>query len=126
MVVWHNLVNKTFKSLRTSNIRPASVEELKVYLKSKKKQIIAIVYYIREGTPEFISQLRRTEVLIIPETKRLFTKSKQSDPEQLKEYLKLHRVVLELKSLRLAVEHKETGSADWHNQGQTAETIADK
>ena len=86
------VVNKTFNSLRTSNIRPASAEELKVYLKSKKKLIFAIVYYIREGTPEFISQLLRTELLIIPETKRLLSKSKQSDPEQLKEYLKLHRV----------------------------------
>ena len=39
---------------------------------------------------------------------RLLSKSKQNNPEQLKEYLKLHQSAdLELKSLRLVVAHKE-------------------
>ena len=47
-------------------------------------------------------------MLIIQATKRLLSKSKQNDPEQLKEYLKLHQSAdLELKYLRLVVAHKE-------------------
>ena len=108
VIVWHDVVNNTISSHRTNNYRPAGVEELTNYLKSKKQQILAIVYCRRERTPDLFSQLLGTEVLINPATKRLLSKSKQNDPEQLKEYLKLHQSAdLELKSLRLAVAHKE-------------------
>ena len=108
VVVWHDVVNNNISSHRTNNYRPAGVEELTNYLKSKKQQILAIVYCRREGTPDLLSQLLGTGVLIIPATKRLLSKSKQNDPEQLKEYLKLHQSAdLELISLRLVVAHKE-------------------
>ena len=109
VVVWHDVVNNTISSHRTNNYRPAGVEELTNYLKTKKQQILAIVYCRREGTPDLFSQLLGgTRVLIIPATKRLLSKSKQNNPEQLKEYLKLHQSAdLELKSLRLVVAHKE-------------------
>ena len=81
-------------------------------MKSKKQQILAIVYCRREGTPDLFSQLLGTGVLIIPALKRLLSKSKQNDPGQLKENLKLHQSAeLELKSLRLVVAHKESLSA---------------
>ena len=128
VVVWHDVVNNTISSHRTNNYLPAGVEELTNFLKSKKQQILAIVYCRREGTPDFFSQLLGTGVLIIPATKRLLSKSKQNDPQQLKEYLKLHQSAeLELKSLRLVVAHKEKGvRADRQYQGQTTETITDK
>ena len=92
-----------------SNSWPIGVEELTNNLKSKKQKILAIVYCRREGTPDLFSQLLGTGVLIIPATKRLLSKSKQNDPEQLKEYLKLHQSAeFELKSLRLVVAHKKT------------------
>ena len=107
VVGWHDVVNNTISSHRTNNYRPAGVEELTNYLKTKK-QILAIVYCRREGTPDLFSQLLGTGVLIIPATKRLLSKSKQNNAEQLKEYLKLHQSAdLELKSLRLVVAHKE-------------------
>ena len=63
---------------------------------------------MKEGTPDLFSQLLGTGVLIITATKRLLSKSKQNDPEQLQEYLKLHQSAdLELKFLRLVVAHKE-------------------
>ena len=106
--MWHDVVNNTISSHRTNNYRPAGVEELTNYLKSKKQQILAIVYCRREGTPDLFSQLLGTGLLIIPATKRLLSKSKQNDREQLKEYLKLHQSAeLELKSMRLVVAHKE-------------------
>ena len=43
VVVWHDVVNNTIKSHRKNNYRPAGVEELTNYLKSKKQQILAIV-----------------------------------------------------------------------------------
>ena len=107
VVLWHDVVNNTISSHRTNNYRPAGVEELTNYLKSKKQQILTIIYCRREVTPDLFSQLLGTGVLIIPATKRLLSKSKQNDPEQLKEYLKLHQSAdLELKSLRLVVAHK--------------------
>ena len=51
VVMWHDVVNKTISSHRTNNYRPAGVEELTNCLKSKKQQILAIVYCRREGTP---------------------------------------------------------------------------
>ena len=108
MVVWHDVVNNTISSHKTNNYRPAGVEELTNYLKSKKQQILAIVYCRREGTPELFSQLLDTGVLINPATKWLLSKSKQNDPEQLKDKLKLHQSAkMELKSLRLLVAHRE-------------------
>ena len=108
VVVWHDVMNSTNSSQRTNNYRPAGVGELTNFLKSKKQQIMAIVYCRREGTPDLFSQLLGTGVLIIPATKRLLSKSKQHNPEQLKEYLKLHQnAELELKSLRLVVTHKK-------------------
>ena len=78
------------------------------YLNSNRQQILAIVYCRREVTPDLFSQLLGTGVLIVPATKRLLSESKQKDPKQLKEYLKLHQSAeLELKSLRLVVAHKE-------------------
>ena len=50
VVVWHDVVNNTIRSHRTNNYRPAGVEELTNYLKTKKQQILAIVYCRREGT----------------------------------------------------------------------------
>ena len=87
VVVWHEVVNNTISSHshRTNNYRPAGVEELTNYLKSKKQQLLAIVYCRREGTPALFSQLLGTGVLIISATKRLHSKSQQNDPEQLKE-----------------------------------------
>ena len=108
VVVRPEVVNNTISSHRTNNYCPSGVEELTNYLKSKKQQILAIVYCRREGTPNLFSQLLGTGVLIIPATKWLLSKSKQNDSEQLKEYLKLHQSAeLELKSLRLVVAHKE-------------------
>ena len=108
MVVRHAEVNNTIISHRTNNYRPAGVEELTNYLKSKKQQILAIIYCRREGTPDLFDQLLGLGVLNIPATKRLLSMSKQNDPEQLKEYLKLHQSAeLELKSQRLVVAHKE-------------------
>ena len=108
MAVWHDVANNLISSHRTNNYRPAGVEELKNYVKSKKQQILAIVYCRREGTPDFLSQLLGPGVLTIPATKRLLSKSKQNDPKQLREYLKLHQSAeLELKSLRLVVAHRE-------------------
>ena len=104
----HDVVNNTSSSHRTNNYRPAGVEELTNYFKSKKQQLLAIVYCRREGTPDLFSQLLGAGVLIIPATKRLLSKSKQNDPEQLKQYLKLHQSAeLELKSMRLVVAHKK-------------------
>ena len=101
-------MNNTISNHRTKNYRPAGVEELINYLKSKKQQILAIVYCRREGTPDLFSQLLGTGVLIIPATKRRLSKSKQNDPEQLKEYLKLqHSAELVLKTLRLVLAQKE-------------------
>ena len=108
VAVWHVVVNNSISSLRTNNYRPAGVEELTNYLKSKKQQILAIVYCRSDGTRDLFSQLLGTGVLFIPATKRLQSKSKQNDPEQLKKYLKLHQSAeLELKSLRLVVALKE-------------------
>ena len=108
VAAWHDVVNNTISSRRTNNYRPAGVEELTNYLKSKKQQILATVYCRREGTPDLFSQLLGTGKLIVPATKRLLSKSKQNDPEQLNEYLKLHQSAeLELKSLRLVVAHKK-------------------
>ena len=107
MVVWHDVVNNTISSHRTNNYRLAGVEELKDYSKSKKQQILAIVFCRNEGTPDLFSQLLGIGVLIIPATKRLLSKSTQNDPEHFKENLKLHQSAeLELKSLRLVVAHK--------------------
>ena len=62
----------------------------------------------QQGRNARLSQLLGTGVLIIPALKRLLSKSKQNDPEQLKEYLKLHqKAELELNSLRLVVAHIE-------------------
>ena len=74
------------------------------------------------------SQRLGTGVLILPATKRLLSKSKQNDPEQLKEILKLHQgAELVLKSLRLVVAHKERLSElIGIYQGQTTGTITDK
>ena len=108
VVFWHYVVNNTISSHRTNNYCPAGVEELTNYLKSKKQQILAIVYCRKKGTPDLFSQLLGTGVLSNPAKKRLLSKSKQSDPEQLKEYLKQHQSAeLELKSLRLVVAHKK-------------------
>ena len=108
VVVGHDVAKNTISSPRTNNCCSAGVEELTNCSKSKKQQILAIVYCRREGTPDLFSQPLGTRVLIIPATKRLISKSKQNDPEQLSEYLKLHQSSeLELKSLRLVVAHKE-------------------
>ena len=106
VVVWHDVVKNTISSHRTNNYRPAGIEELTSYLKSKKQQILAIVYCRREGTPDLFIQILGTGVLIIPATKQLLSKSKQNIPEQLKEYLN-QSAELELKSLRLVVAHKK-------------------
>ena len=106
--MWQDVMNDIMSSDRTNNYRPAGVEELTNYLKSKKQQILAIVYCRKEGTPDLFSQLLGTGVLIFQATKRLLSKSKQNEPEQLKEYLKLRQSAeLELKSLRLVVAHKQ-------------------
>ena len=106
--MWHDVVNNTINSHRTKNYRPTCVEELTNDLKTRKQQILAILYCRREGTADLFIQLLGTGVLIILASKRLLFKTKQNDPEQLKEYLKLHQSAeLELKSLRLVVAHKE-------------------
>ena len=69
---------------------------------------MAIVVCRREGMPDLFSELLGMGVLIIPATKRLLSKSKQSDPEQLTQYLTLHQSAeLELKFLQLVKAHKE-------------------
>ena len=73
MVVWHDVVNNAINSHRTNSYRPAGAEELTYYLKSKKQQILAIVYCRREGTPDLFSQIRGTGVLIVLATKRLLS-----------------------------------------------------
>ena len=58
--------------------------------------------------PDLFSELLGTGVLIIPATKHLLSKSKQSHPEQLTQYLTLHQSAeLELISLQLVKAHKE-------------------
>ena len=108
MVMWHDVVNNTITSHRTNKYRPACVEDLTNYLKSKRQQILSIVYCRREETPGLFNQLLGTGLLINPATKRLLSKRKQNEPMKLKENLKLQQSAeLEKKSLQLVVAHKE-------------------
>ena len=76
---------------KKKNFLPACVEEVTTYLKSEKKQILAIIHCRREGGPELFSQLLVNGVLIISAKKRLQSKSKQNDPDQITVYLKLYQ-----------------------------------
>ena len=99
------------------------------YLKSKKQQLLAIIFCRREGTLLFFSQVLDTGELIFPATKLLLLRSKHSDPDKLKEFLKLHQFEVQNWSWNLCEwqwHTTKTGRTDWQNQGQPTETITDK
>ena len=105
VVVWHDIINNSINSHRTNNYRACTAEELAEILKALTN-ISAFVYCQRNGTPEIRNQLISSGILVIPIKKCLISKRKRRT-ELVNEYQALHQdVQLELKSLRIAFEHK--------------------
>ena len=78
---------RLFRDISLLN-RPGCVEEVTCFLMSNKQQILEIVFCRQDRTPEFFIQLLDTGVIFVPAAKRLLSKSKHNDPDQLSESLK--------------------------------------
>ena len=106
VVVWHDIINNSINSHRTNNFRACTAEELTEILKTLKN-ISAIVYCQRNGTPDIRNQLISSGILVIPITKCLISKRKRRT-ELVNDYQALHQdVQLEPKSLRIVFEHQD-------------------
>ena len=81
VILWHDLLNNSISSHRTNNYTPCPLEELLAYLlQSKRKQISAIVYCRRTGTPDNFEDLRKTEKNVIKTTSNLISRNKRQNP----------------------------------------------
>ena len=106
IILRHDLLNNSISSHRTNNYTPSPLEELLAYLQSKRRQISAIVYCRRTGTPDIFEDLRKTEIIVMKTTGNLISRSKRQNPAVIREYLQLHQSnELELKSLRVVLSH---------------------
>ena len=91
IIFWHDLLNNSISSHRTNNYTPCPLDDLLAYLQLKRRQLSAIVYCRRTGTPNFFENLRRTEIIVIKKTSNLISRSKRQNPAVLREYLQLHQ-----------------------------------
>ena len=108
IILWHDVLNNSISSLRTNNYTPCPLDGLLAYLQSKRRQISAIVYCRRTGTPDIFEDLRKTEKIVIKTTGNLISRSKRQNPAVLRKYLQLHQSIeLELKSLRVVLSHRD-------------------
>ena len=108
IILWHDVLNNSISSHRTNNYTPCPLDELLAYLQSKRRQISAIVYCRRTGTPNIFEDLRKTEKIFIKTTGNIISRSKRQNPAVLREYLQLHQSrELELKSLRVLLSHRD-------------------
>ena len=85
------MLNNSISSHRTNNYTPCSLDEILAYLQSKRRQINAIVYCRRMGTPDNFEDLRKKEIIVIKTTGNLISRSKRQKPAVLREYLQLHQ-----------------------------------
>ena len=108
IIIWHDVLNNSISPHRTNNYTPCRLDELLVYLQSKRRQISGIVYCRRTGTPDIFEDLRKTEIIVIKTTGSLISRRKRQNPAVLREYLQVHQSSeLELKSLRLVLSHRD-------------------
>ena len=91
IIFWHDLLNNSISSHRTNNYTPCPLDDLLAYLQLKRRQLSAIVYCRRTGTPNFFENLRRTEIIVLKKTGNLISRSKRQNPAVLREYLQLHQ-----------------------------------
>ena len=86
IVIWHDVINNCITEHKSNwcaaknCYRPLNSNELVDTLKeiNKNKQIEAIVYTRRQGTPDLSVTLRKTGILILEVTKNLIPKAQQT------------------------------------------------
>ena len=87
---------------------PFPLDELLAHLQSKRKQVSAIVYCRRTGTPDIFEGLRKTEIIVIKTTSNPISRGNRQNLEVLREYIQLHHSSeLEFKSLRVVLSHRD-------------------
>ena len=84
MIIWHDVLNNSIPSHRTNNYTPCPLDELLVYLQSKRRQVSGIAYCRRTGTPDIFEDLRKTEIIVIKTTGNLISRSKRQNPAVLR------------------------------------------
>ena len=108
IIIWHDVLNNSISSHSTNNYMPCPLDELLLYLQSKRRQINGIVYCRRTGTPDIFEDLRKTDIIVVKTTDSLISTRKRQNPAVLREYLQLHlSSELELKSVLVVLSHRD-------------------
>ena len=108
LVICHDVVNNSLSRHRSNNNKPLTSSQLFAVLEKYQERIEAIVYCLREGTPDVYDPLKRSTLVTIHLVKDIVSRRKQKDPSLPKEYRALHqRPALELKTLTIVLAHKK-------------------
>ena len=92
---------------RSNDNKPLTLPQFLAVLEKYQECIEAIVYCLREGTPDIFDQLKRSTLVTVLIVKGIVSKRKQKDPGLVKVYKALHQEpALELKTLTIVLAHK--------------------
>ena len=105
-VGWNNFINKSLSKHPNNNFKPCPVPELLDILTLYRERIAAIVYTQREGTPNILSALYSTKILILNVSKALLSPRKRLDRRFRRDLWRLHPTVALESSLVLKVLRK--------------------
>ena len=106
LVIWHDLINNSLSKHPNNNFKPCPVPELLDILTLYRERIAAIVYTQREGTPNILSALYSTKILILNVSKALLSPRKRLDRRFRRDLWRLHPTVALESSLVLKVLRK--------------------
>ena len=91
IILWHDIVSNSITPHKSNNNTPLTVTELQNILTKHKKQIKAIIYSQRFGTPDLFTTLRNLNITTIISIKRhLISKRKQKSNYFLQQLQEIH------------------------------------
>ena len=108
LIVWHDVINKTICNHESNFSRALSVPTLIEVLKSYQNRIRALVYCQRDQTPDILTELQKTNILVLSIEKDLISLRKQKDSDNLQNLKALHQSpVLELKHMHTVLRYED-------------------
>ena len=127
IIIWHDVVSNSISKHRSNTDNPCEIDKLLEILTGLKRNIEAILYCRRLGSPNLFQQLKETGILILDVKRRLTSTRKRNNPDfsadvaaihpQSITDIQLNRTVLENKdNLRSLVEKKRSKSENRPSQ----------
>ena len=108
IIIWHDVVNDAISKRTSNRDNPCEIDKLLKILTGLKKNIEAVLYCRRLGSPNLFHQAKETGILILDVKRRLTSARKRNNPDFAADLAAIHpQSSTDIKFIRRVLENKD-------------------